>query len=106
MITITIPLPGDETIFLDIDVTYDVIATQGPPSSLPLDTVLTGWTFNTCWRLDPLAEDGTSEMELTNNLGELPSRYTQYIDKYIGDNFQAIQGNCRDFELTRPGCVV
>lgn len=106
MLTITIPLPGDETTFLDIDVTYDIIATGGPPASLPLDTVLTGWTFNTCWRLDPTAEDGTSDVELANNLGELPTRYTQYIDKYVGDNFQAIQENCRDFELTRTERVV
>ncbi len=106
MLTITIPLPGAKPIFLDIDITYDVIATGGPPSSLPLDTVLTGWTFNTCWRLDPAAEDGTSDMELTNNLGELPAQYTQYIDEYVGNNFRVIQENCRDFELTRTGCVV
>jgi hypothetical protein len=102
MLTITIPTPGDETVFLDIDVTYDVIATDGPPSSPPLDTVLTGWTFVECWRLDPEADDGMSVMDLS----ELPPRYTQYIDKYVGDNFLVIQENCRDFELTRSDCVV
>ena len=105
MLTITIPTPGDEIVFLDINVTYNVIATAGPPEP-PLDTVLTGWTFVECWRLDPDAESGMSVMELANTLGELPSRYTQYIDKYVGDNFLVIQENCRDFELTRPGCVV
>lgn len=105
MLTITIPTPGDETVFLDIDVTYDVIATAGPPEPV-LDTVLTGWSFSGCWRLDPEADSGLSTMELGNDLGELPPRYTQYIDKYVGDNFLEIQKSCRDFELTRPECVV
>lgn len=106
MLTITIPSPENETIFLDIDVTYDVIATNGPPASPLLDTVLTGWTFVGCWRLDPEADDGVTAMDLGNDLGELPPRYTQYIDEYVGDNFLAIQKDCRDFELTRSDCVV
>jgi hypothetical protein len=105
MLTITIPTPGDEAVFLDIDVTYDVIATSGPPEP-PLDTVLTGWSFVECWRLDPDAESGMSVVELANALGELPPRYIQYLDKYVGDNFLVIQKNCRDFELTRSDCVV
>lgn len=102
MLTIIIPAPGDEATFLDIDVTYDVIATEGPPSP-PLDTVLTGWTFIECWRLDPEAEGCLTIIDLGY---PLPPRWVRYIDKYIKDNFPAIQKNCRDFELTRPNNVV
>lgn len=105
MLTITILAPGDEAVFLDIEVTYDVIATSGPPEPL-LDTVLTGWTFVECWRPDPEVESCMVVVELANPSGELPPRYTQYIDKYVGDNFREIQNNCRDFELTRSDCVV
>ncbi len=105
MLTITIPAPGDETVFLDIDVTYDVIATAGPPEP-PLGTVLTGWSFVECWRLDLDAKRGMSVVDLANASGELSPQDIQYIDKYVGDNFRAIQRNCQDFELTRSDYMV
>jgi hypothetical protein len=99
MLTITIPSPVDDNTFVDIDVSYDVIATAGPPEP-PLDTVLTGWKFIECWRVFPEKSFAIQYLEMDG------SDYTDYIDQYVSDNFRQIQATCRDFELTRPETVV
>lgn len=99
MLTLTIPSPVDANTFFDIDVAYDVIATAGPPAP-PLDAMLTGWKFIECWRVFPDKSFAIQYLEVDE------SDYTDYIDRYVGDNFRQIQDTCRDFELTRPETMI
>lgn len=99
MLTLTIPSPIDDDTFFDIDVSYDIIATAGPPAP-PLDTVLTGWKFIECWRVFPDESFAIQFLEIDE------SNHTDYTDQYVSDNFRQIQDTCRDFELTRQETMV
>jgi hypothetical protein len=105
MLTIMIPGPAGEDVFLDIEVTYDVIATSGPPEPA-LDTLLTGWSFVARWRADPKSDNRGDYLEVPPEEKDLSEMYVRYVDKYVGDNFRVIQSQCRDFELTKPDYVV
>ena len=109
---ITIPYPAsDPKSFIEVDILYDVVATQGPPAEDAFGINYIGFRFMERWRYDDAAPGGMVSLEDNDDYfdletGATDSPYDRDIRAYIGDNEGAILEACRDFELTNADNMV
>lgn len=108
---LSIPVIGSNPpTFLELDITYEVIATSGPPEP-PFNVELTDVRFVERWRIDTANDFG---LELLDNSDEyydletdtVNSPYDEYIENFIRNNYDEIRADCVDFELTNSDSVV
>lgn len=102
-----VPCDLAKQIYIDFDITYDVVATGGPPDP-PLDVRITGFFFVERWRC---TEEGSEILDTFEDYTNLDNQtdsspYDDFICEFIEKYSAEIRRLCREFELTSDDSMI